>query len=184
INHSQFLIYYSVKLFFAGRKRYPLCLRIQTAHFFPRFFFKMKPSFVVLVSLLIFSLLLAKAQGIRLGKVSLAVQLQKQHDVESTLLKRSKNEAEEAVLCKDNECTGKIKNRKLVTASVSTTQSLSKNVKKEEYKVDPSVNGNTRNVNTLSSSKQKDVPEEHYHDLVEITEMDYSPAKRKPPIHN
>jgi len=54
----------------------------------------------------------------------------------------------------------------------------------EESKVDPSVNGNTRNVNTLSTSKHKDVPEEHYHDLVEITEMDYSPAKRKPPIHN
>ena len=54
----------------------------------------------------------------------------------------------------------------------------------EESKVDPSVNGNSRNVDTLSTSKHKDVPEEHYHDLVEITEMDYSPAKRKPPIHN
>ncbi|TKY54762.1 hypothetical protein E2542_SST19174 [Spatholobus suberectus] len=146
----------------------------------------MKPSFVV--SLLILSLLLAKAQGIRLGKVSLAVQQQKQHDEENTLLKRNNTAAEEAVLCKGNECTaaGKIKNRKLVTTSVSTTQSLSENVKNEENKAHPSVNGNTRNVNTLSTSnsKHKDVPEEHYRDLVEIAEMDYSPAKRKPPIHN
>ncbi|KAG4959774.1 hypothetical protein AAZX31_13G149400 [Glycine max] len=140
----------------------------------------MKPSFVV--SLLLLSLLLAKTQGIRLGKVSSAVQQQKQHDGESTLLKRSSTDTEEASLCKDNACTGNIKNRKLVNTPVSTAQSLSKNV--EESKVDPSVNGNTRNVNTLSTSKHKDVPEEHYHDLVEITEMDYSPAKRKPPIHN
>ncbi|KAL2338460.1 hypothetical protein Fmac_012906 [Flemingia macrophylla] len=141
----------------------------------------MKPSFVV--SLLILSLLLTKTQGIRLGKVSLEVQQQK-HEGESTLLKKSNNEAEETVLCKDNECTGKTKNRKLETTSVSTTLPLSKNVK-EEYKGDPSVNdNNARNVNTLSSSKHKNVPEEHYHDLVEITEMDYSPAKRKPPIHN
>ncbi|KAG4930080.1 hypothetical protein AAZX31_17G103100 [Glycine max] len=141
----------------------------------------MKPSFVV--SLLLLSLILAKTQGIRLGKVSSAVQQQKQHDGETTLLKRSNTGAEEASLCKENElCTGNIKNRKLVTIPVSTTQSLSKNV--EESKVDPSVNGNSRNVDTLSTSKHKDVPEEHYHDLVEITEMDYSPAKRKPPIHN
>ncbi|XP_020225664.1 uncharacterized protein LOC109807534 [Cajanus cajan] len=142
----------------------------------------MKPSFVV--SLLILSLLLAKSQGIRLGKVSLEVQQQKQHEGESTLLERSNNEAEETVPCKGNECTGKIKNRKLVTTSISATLPLSKNVKKEEFKGEPSVNRNARNVNTLSTSKHKDVPEEHYHDLVEITEMDYSPAKRKPPIHN
>ncbi|KAL2587881.1 hypothetical protein AAZX31_13G149400 [Glycine max] len=156
----------------------------------------MKPSFVV--SLLLLSLLLAKTQGIRLGKVSSAVQQQKQHDGESTLLKRSSTDTEEASLCKDNACTGNIKNRKLVNTPVSTAQSLSKvgvrgkkksnytiyYINVEESKVDPSVNGNTRNVNTLSTSKHKDVPEEHYHDLVEITEMDYSPAKRKPPIHN
>ncbi|XP_047181616.1 uncharacterized protein LOC124848052 [Vigna umbellata] len=137
-------------------------------------------SFVVF--LLILSLLLAQTQGTRLGKVSLPVQQQKQQDGESTLLKRSNTDAEETVLCKDNECTGKLKNRKLVTTSISTTQSLPKNV--EESKAEDSVNGSTKKVNTLSSWNQKDVPEEHNHDLVEITEMDYSPAKRKPPIHN
>ncbi|KAK7265162.1 hypothetical protein RJT34_32778 [Clitoria ternatea] len=151
----------------------------------------MRPSF--LVSLLILSLLLAKIQGIRLGKVSLEVQQQKQHGEESTLKRSNTDDAEEAVACKDEQCTGNIKNRKLVTTSVSTTQSLSKNVKKEEHKAQPSVNGNSRNVNgeenevkvnTLSTSKHKDLPEEHYPDLVEIAEMDYSPARRKPPIHN
>ncbi|KAK7330008.1 hypothetical protein VNO77_24192 [Canavalia gladiata] len=170
--------------------------RIQIAIFFPILvFFTMRPSFVV--SLLILSLLLAKAQGIRLGKVSLALQQQKQHDEESTLLKRSETDAEEkAVLCsKDQQCTGSIKNRKLVTASVSTTQSMLKNVMKGEHKTDPLVTGNTRNVNlneeveevkvnTLTISKHKDVPQEHYPDLVDIAEMDYSPARRKPPIHN
>ncbi|XP_014508231.1 uncharacterized protein LOC106767793 [Vigna radiata var. radiata] len=139
----------------------------------------MKP-FVVF--LLILSLLLAQTQGTRLGKVSLPVQQQKQQDEESTLLKRSNFDAEETVLCRDNECTGKLKNRKLVTTSISSTQSLPKDV--EESKAEDLVNGNTKNVNTLSSWNQKDVPEEHSHDLVEITEMDYSPAKRKPPIHN
>ncbi|QCD80566.1 uncharacterized protein LOC114179477 [Vigna unguiculata] len=138
----------------------------------------MKP-FVVF--LLILSLLLAQTQGIRLGKVSSPLQQQKQQDGEFSLLKRSNTDAEETVLlCKDNECTGKLKNRKLVATSISTTKSLSKNV--EESKGEELVNG--RNVNTLRSWKQKDVPEEHNHDLVEITEMDYSPAKRKPPIHN
>lgn len=59
----------------------------------------------------------------------------------------------------------------------------------------PSVNGNTRSVkvkgeadeikvNTLTTSKHRDLPQEQYPDLVEIAEMDYSPARRKPPIHN
>ncbi|XP_027333628.1 uncharacterized protein LOC113848353 isoform X2 [Abrus precatorius] len=117
-------------------------------------------------------------------------------DEGNTLLKRSNTDAEEVVLCsKDEQCIGKIKNRKLVTTSVSTTQSMSKNVKSEEHKGHPLVNGNTRNVNaneevkevkvnTLTISKHKDVPQEHYADLVDIAEMDYSPARRKPPIHN
>ncbi|XP_061350904.1 uncharacterized protein LOC133295976 [Gastrolobium bilobum] len=153
----------------------------------------MRPSFVV--SLLLLSLLLTKSQGIRLGKVSLSGQQQKQHAEESTLLKRSNTHAEEAPHCMDEQCTGRIENRKLVTTSASTTQSLAKNMKNGEHKAQPRVNGNTRNVNVngeaeevkanaLSTSKLQDLSHEHYPDLVEITEMDYSPAMRKPPIHN
>lgn len=44
--------------------------------------------------------------------------------------------------------------------------------KKEESKTNPS----------SSSENKKD---EHFHvDVADIIEMDYSPARRKPPIHN
>ncbi|KAK2358008.1 hypothetical protein P8452_77205 [Trifolium repens] len=137
----------------------------------------MKPS-CVLVSLLILSLILTKAQGIRLGKESLTFKQQKQH-------------VGEATLCNDQEqCTGNIKNRKLVTTTISTTKSLSKNVKNREDVAHTSVNGNTRNVNGNGEAKDikvkslsttsKYLPE----DFVDITEMDYSPARKKSPIHN
>ncbi|RZB56285.1 hypothetical protein D0Y65_045461 [Glycine soja] len=81
----------------------------------------MKPSFVV--SLLLLSLILAKTQGIRLGKVSSAVQQQKQHDGETTLLKRSNTGAEEASLCKENElCTGSQKKRAARVSRKSNNQ--------------------------------------------------------------
>ena len=68
------------------------------------------------------------------------------------------------------------------------------NVKNGGNEAHPPVNGNTRNVkvngaegikvNMLVTSKSKDLPKEHYPDLDDIVEMDYSPARRKPPIHN
>ncbi|KAK2411812.1 hypothetical protein QL285_047057 [Trifolium repens] len=134
----------------------------------------MKPS-CVLVSLLILSLILTNAQGIRLGKESLTFKQQKH--------------VGEATLCNDQEqCTGNIKNRKLVTTTISTTKSLSKNVKNREDVAHTSVNGNTRNVNEEAkdikvkslSTTSKYLPE----DFVDITEMDYSPARKKSPIHN
>ncbi|KAE9601764.1 hypothetical protein Lal_00041047 [Lupinus albus] len=156
----------------------------------------MRPSFVV--SLLLLSLLLTKAQGIRLGKGSLEVQPQKHHDEESALLKTSDSDAEEAILCKDEQCKGNIKNRKFVT-TVSTTYTISKNVNKGENEALPLVNGNNnrsvkvnveaneRKVNKLSTIfKHQDYHQhkEQYPNLEDITEMDYSPARRKPPIHN
>ncbi|XP_058732041.1 uncharacterized protein LOC131603652 [Vicia villosa] len=121
----------------------------------------MRPSCVVLVSLLIFSVLLTKTQGIRLAKESLTFEKQKQH-VE-----------EEATLCNDQQkCTGNIKNRKLVTTSISTTKSLSKVVKNKDEAKGVKVKSMT--------NTPKYVPE----DFVDITEMDYSPARKKSPIHN
>lgn len=58
------------------------------------------------------------------------------------------------------------------------------NVKKEGNEANPSVNGNTRKVRTLATSEHRELHHEHYPDLVDIAEMDYSPARRKPPIHN
>ncbi|KAF1875499.1 hypothetical protein Lal_00006127 [Lupinus albus] len=163
----------------------------------------MRPSFVV--SLLLLLLLLTKAQGIRLGKESLPIQQQKQHKFSSicmqkektALLKRSNSDADgEAILCEDEQCTGRIKKRKLVTAPVSTTYTISKNVNRGENEGDPLVNSNItsmkvngetneRKVNKVSTtSKNQNQQQEQYPDLEDITEMDYSPATRKPPIHN
>ncbi|CAL5198720.1 unnamed protein product [Lathyrus oleraceus] len=122
----------------------------------------MRPSFI-LVSLLIFSLLLTKTQGIRLAKESLTFEKQKHHA----------EEEEVAILCNDQQkCTGNIKNRKLVSTSISTTKSLSNDVKNKDEAKDVKVKSMT------TSSKY--LPE----DFVDITEMDYSPARKKSPIHN
>ncbi|OIV99879.1 hypothetical protein TanjilG_26217 [Lupinus angustifolius] len=155
----------------------------------------MRPSFVI--SLLLLSLLLTKAQGIRLGKGSIPVQQQKQHEEKNALLKRSNSDADgEAILCEDEQCTGKIKNRKLVTTPVSTTYTISKNMNKGENEAHPLVNSNITNVKVngetnetkvkklSTTSKNQNQHEEQYLDLEDITEMDYSPATRKPPIHN
>ncbi|XP_012569062.1 uncharacterized protein [Cicer arietinum] len=138
----------------------------------------MRPFYIV--SLLILSILLTKSQGIRLEKVTLTFEQEKQHHEENTLLKRSNtiNDADEAILYNDKkQCTGNIKNRKLVTTSISTTKSLSKNVKNRE---DVNVNEEAKDIKVKSMTTSKYVTE----DLVDITEMDYSPARRKPPIHN
>lgn len=39
-------------------------------------------------------------------------------------------------------------------------------------------------VNTSPVSEHRDVAHERYPDIIDIAGMDYSPAKRKPPIHN
>lgn len=66
-------------------------------------------------------------------------------------------------------------------------------VKKEEDDgAHSSVNGKTRMVKLDGEEKGRKVQtlttSEHHHeqypDLVDIAEMDYSPARRKPPIHN
>ncbi|CAL5186884.1 unnamed protein product [Lathyrus oleraceus] len=131
----------------------------------------MKLSF--LVSLLLLSLFLSKAQGIRLEKGSYAAP-QNKHDEERKLLKRNNNgdTDEETVFCKDEHCTGKIKNRKLFTSSASALHAISKKVKTK---------GNDK-VKEFKVVKQEE--EDVHEDLMDITDMDYSPARRKTPIHN
>ncbi|RZB91337.1 hypothetical protein D0Y65_023656, partial [Glycine soja] len=68
----------------------------------------------LVISLLLLSLFLTKAQGIRLEKGSFAAQQHKQHDQEeSNLLKKTNNGAnKEAIVCKDEQyCTGTLKKR-------------------------------------------------------------------------
>ncbi|KAF7806471.1 uncharacterized protein G2W53_038632 [Senna tora] len=116
-------------------------------------------------------------------------------DEKSTLMERRSSEAEEAVLCKNEQCTGKIKNRKLVVATTSISSTSHKLSKGNDHEAHSSGNGNTRKVKlegeekgikvqTLATSEHRELHHEQYPDLVDIAEMDYSPARRKPPIHN
>ncbi|CAJ1975591.1 unnamed protein product [Sphenostylis stenocarpa] len=160
----------------------------------------MRLSFVIY--LLLLSLFLTNARGIRLGKESFAAKQHKQHDQESNLLRRINSAAnKEAILCKDEQyCAGTLKKRasrvprkpnkllprihedyrnietrKSVTSSTSTTQDISKNVKN---------GGNEARSPEIIVNKQRELSHEHYLDLVDIAGMDYSSAKKNPPIHN
>ncbi|KAI4335624.1 hypothetical protein L6164_014256 [Bauhinia variegata] len=137
----------------------------------------------LVISLLLLSLLFSKVQGIRWEKESVAAGKQKQHEEESNILKTNNGGIEDANLCKDGKCTGRIMNRKLVSTSISTTHTLSKNVNNEGNEAHPLIEENIK-VNALATSKHRELPHEHFPDLVDITEMDYSAARRKPPIHN
>ncbi|XP_027905353.1 uncharacterized protein LOC114164789 [Vigna unguiculata] len=147
----------------------------------------MKPSFVIY--LLLLSLFLIQARGIRLEKGS---QQHKQHDEENNLLKRIDSAAKkEATLCEDEQYSaGKRKCRKLVTSSISTNQDISKNVKNEGNETEAPETYKSRNYKVnwegkeIFVNKQEEVSDEKYMELVEIAGMDYSPAKKNPPIHN
>ncbi|CAK9159005.1 unnamed protein product [Ilex paraguariensis] len=127
----------------------------------------MRPS--LLVSLLLLSSLLHEAQGIRLEKGSLAAgQQQMIHEVGLTT--KIKGVVEEVDLCKDGHCSGMIRKLMSKTTSISSTTTNSKNHKKE---------GKEENLSINSSPVS-----ERYPDTLDIAGMDYSPARRKPPIHN
>ncbi|CAL9028152.1 unnamed protein product [Prunus brigantina] len=165
------------------------------------------------VSLLLLSLLLSGAQGIRLEKGFISVTPQKNNnnlqEQETASMKRSAGPGESSSLCKDGgECSSSGKTRKLISktaSSAATTTTTSKNDKDDggnRGDLDPKgekVNNNTQpggedgDVKAKSSSviskhqEQEAVAAhqvQHYPDLTDMTEMDYSPARRKPPIHN
>ncbi|GMY35730.1 hypothetical protein FCV25MIE_30972 [Fagus crenata] len=144
------------------------------------------------VSLLLLSLLLSEVQGIRLDKTFMSVGQQKVHEEGSALTKNTESVHQEVILCKDGKCSGK--NRKLITTTISTTSTTSKNEKNEGNKDDPTKSkGKSGNgeLGEEESFKVKGRPtseishdQEHFPDIIDLAEMDYSPAKRKPPIHN
>ncbi|XP_011020257.1 PREDICTED: uncharacterized protein LOC105122695 isoform X2 [Populus euphratica] len=156
----------------------------------------MRPSLVV--SLLLLSFLLQQAQGIRLEKGFKQVGAQKVQ-AERSPLKELSNDGGvlgEAILCKEGQCTGM--NRKLIavttTTSSSATITISKNEKNGENKADPISKGRSTNgeivgeneklsVNSSPNSEHR-VTKDHHEEITYLTEMDYSPARRKPPIHN
>ncbi|KAJ6857444.1 hypothetical protein NC651_038984 [Populus alba x Populus x berolinensis] len=79
----------------------------------------MRPSLAV--SLLLLSFLLQEAQGIRLEKGFMQVRAQKVQEDTSSLKERSANGGVlgEAILCKEEHCTGM--GRKLIAVTTSTS---------------------------------------------------------------
>ncbi|PIN00599.1 hypothetical protein CDL12_26899 [Handroanthus impetiginosus] len=81
--------------------------------------------------------------------------------------------------------------RKLVMNQISSTTAIPKKDKHEETKAHPKLEGSSTNkkvatkdenlsVNSSSTTEQRKT----YPDILDIAGMDYSQAKRKPPIHN
>ncbi|PIA45618.1 hypothetical protein AQUCO_01600084v1 [Aquilegia coerulea] len=164
----------------------------------------MKLALFLLCSLVLFSLLV-EIQGIRLEPgLDKLVQQRGNHEekkdrlfeVESTGGVGNNGFDAEVVLCKDGHCSGR-STRKLITKAPSAT-TTSKNVKSEGTKVDPKMNhqpttdhahghgGNEENFSVKSSPKPEhgEATTGRYPDIIDIAGMDYSPARRKPPIHN
>ncbi|XP_010244867.1 PREDICTED: uncharacterized protein LOC104588576 [Nelumbo nucifera] len=154
----------------------------------------MRPA--LLVSLLL--LLFVGAQGIRLEQgLKSVIQKKSQEEMESRLIEASSGGLGEVVLCRDGHCSGR--SRKLMTQTLSTstsTTTTSKSVKKNGgTEIDPKsknhsnkgFGGNEENFSVKSSplpAEHGGATPEHYPDIIDIAGMDYSPAGRKPPIHN
>ncbi|XP_034895428.1 uncharacterized protein [Populus alba] len=154
----------------------------------------MRPSLVV--SLLLLSFLLQEAQGIRLEKGFMQVRAQKVQEDKSSLKERSANGGVlgEAILCKEEHCTGMGRKLIAVTTSTSSTTITTSKEKNEGNKAGPiskrrsskgEIVGEREKllVNSWRNSDHK-VNEDHYEEIMDLTQMDYSPARRKSPIHN
>ncbi|KAF5200968.1 hypothetical protein FRX31_009442 [Thalictrum thalictroides] len=160
----------------------------------------MKTTVLLVACFILFSLLL-KIQGIRLEpglkKPDQQQRVVDHEEKKERLIEVEETGVEEHILCKDGHCSGR-STRKLITKTPSTT-TTSKNVKSEGTKVDPKMNhqptdhahghgGNEENFSVKSSSSPKSEHGEattgQYPDIIDIAGMDYSPARRKPPIHN
>ncbi|KAI3443932.1 hypothetical protein Pfo_000597 [Paulownia fortunei] len=145
----------------------------------------------LLMSVLLLSILIHEAQGIRLRKGSLP---DGQHNIHEFLPGKRNNEGdEEVILCKSKHCSGRI--RKLTTTPICSTTTIAKNDKNEENKAHPKLEGSSTNqkigrkeeylsVNSSSKTQQGQPTLQPYPDILDIAGMDYSLARRKPPIHN
>ncbi|KAI9192173.1 hypothetical protein LWI28_019210 [Acer negundo] len=156
----------------------------------------MRPSSVVLASLLALFLLITGAQGIRF-KIGGLLSFGHDHHLKPAeiheLKKMMKISHEDGSVIGES-ITGMIMNRKLITTTTTTSET---NI--GENKANPRVSSsksksssddgesNSPPPATTSSEHSSDdeISHDHHHvDITDITEMDYSPARRKPPIHN
>ncbi|CAN4113117.1 unnamed protein product [Withania somnifera] len=101
------------------------------------------------------------------------------------------------ILCKDGHCSSSGLNRKLMTKTTSTTSSpitnttSTKNIKNEGNKAHVTATilkgqstSENFSVNSSPETGHRKTSSDHHVDVLDLAGMDYSPAKRKPPIHN
>ncbi|CAN4103605.1 unnamed protein product [Withania somnifera] len=115
---------------------------------------------------------------------------------ENDLKERSDGDSGEVnILRKDGHCSSSGLDRKLTTKTTSTsspitTTTSTKNIKNEGNKAHVSTllkiqsSSESFSVNSPPETGHRKTSSEHHTDVRDLAGMDYSPAKRKPPIHN
>uniref|UniRef100_A0A2P2PMX8 Uncharacterized protein n=1 Tax=Rhizophora mucronata TaxID=61149 RepID=A0A2P2PMX8_RHIMU len=100
---------------------------------------------------------------------------------------------EVVILCNEVHCTGM--NRKLATVTTAISTDTSKTEKNGESEANPMATRRLANgemggqhekvsINSSPASGHQEVDHDLYVGITDIAEMDYSPVKRKTPIHN
>ncbi|KAJ8767707.1 hypothetical protein K2173_020647 [Erythroxylum novogranatense] len=165
-------------------------------------FHQMRPSSWV-VSLLLLSFILHEAKGIRMEKGVLQGGIRNIQADEKSLTERRNGVLGDVILWREGHRTGTEEQRSVSTArgtrrtlaSVTTSTSSATNTAPKNEKTNDGnkansklktspTNGQEVTVNSPPVSGNRKVTDDHYVDLMDIAEMDYSPAKRKSPIHN
>ncbi|KAI7728556.1 hypothetical protein M8C21_001074 [Ambrosia artemisiifolia] len=145
----------------------------------------------VMILLVLSSFLTYKAQGVRPGKVVLSAS-NNQDIIKISLLTKGSVQ-EDQLLAKSAKFSSGI-NRKLMTkftsASPTTIDSQDQKNKhdpKLQVKSTHQIAGKEHASNSSPENAKhwkKDVSSEQYQDVTDIAEMDYTPARKKSPIHN
>ncbi|KAA3490642.1 Peptidase B [Gossypium australe] len=139
----------------------------------------MRPSGLEAVCFLVLFIFLYSVEGIRLeGSFKSSEHDLKLH--EEALMKISNGVMGDVIFCKQGQCRG---TKKIIVALSEDGGDYKKANPTTRVKSGNQENGEKQekvSVSSPTSSEQQD----QYADIMEIAEMDYSPAKRKPPIHN
>ncbi|KAH0652267.1 uncharacterized protein [Solanum tuberosum] len=134
---------------------------------------------VLLLSLLLFSTLVYEAQSRNIP-----------------MLKQENGDVGEVnIICKDDHCSSSGRNRKLMTKTTSTsspitTTTSTENIKNEGNKAHDTTilkgqsSSENFSINSSPETGHRKTSSDHHPDVLDLAGMDYSPAKRKPPIHN
>ncbi|RZC61929.1 hypothetical protein C5167_023680 [Papaver somniferum] len=143
-----------------------------------------------------FLLLLVDVQGIRLEKeVVQQYSLVNQRIQEEQKSKLMEVDEEIVIICRDGHCLSSssgMRTRKLLTKTATTTSPTptTKVGSKPSKKRSGKLHENKEKVDSIKASSHipaehgEDVGAAHYPDIIDIAGMDYTTARRKPPIHN